>query len=438
MSLEYCEHTDIGRRRANNQDAKAVLVPWSREQYRRRGWLFVVADGMGAHAAGEMASAIAAEQVPLAYEKLAARSPPLALHSSIRQANAEIHARGQSSPDLKGMGTTCTALALVPRGALVGHVGDSRAYRVRRGRIEQLTCDHSLAWELEATAAEGTVINTPRNIITRSLGPHESVKIDMEGPFPVEAGDVFILCSDGLSGQVEDAEIGLVAEHLAPTEAAAALVGLALVRGGPDNITVIVARAGEKEVSRVSMTDEPWPLTERAFERPPPSEIPWRELAAAAVSLLAALVLYPHGELMGAGGGIGRLLGDWREAIAWVACLASGIVSFVAVLLAVRSFMGPNADAGRVLPPGDVLGKGPYRSYECRPTTDAIEGVLTSVESAADGLTAQEQADVARLASEARGQAQSGDVAKAVATAAATIAVYARSVDASRASDTAD
>jgi serine/threonine protein phosphatase PrpC len=438
MSLEYCEHTDIGRRRANNQDAKAVLVPWSREQYRRRGWLFVVADGMGAHAAGEMASAIAAEQVPLAYEKLAARSPPLALHSSIRQANAEIHARGQSSPDLKGMGTTCTALALVPRGALVGHVGDSRAYRVRRGRIEQLTCDHSLAWELEATAAEGTVINTPRNIITRSLGPHESVKIDMEGPFPVEAGDVFILCSDGLSGQVEDAEIGLVAEHLAPTEAAAALVGLALVRGGPDNITVIVARAGEKEVSRVSMTDEPWPLTEQGLETSPPTEIPWRELIVAAVSLLVALVLYPQGDLMREEGALGRLLGGLREPIAWVACAAAGIVSFAAVLLAVRSFMGPAADAGRVLPPGDMLGKGPYRSYECRPTTDSIEGVLTSVESAADGLTAQEQADVARLASEARGQAQSGDVAKAVATAAATIAVYARSVDASRASDTAD
>jgi len=438
MSLEYCEHTDIGRRRANNQDAKAVLVPWSREQYRRRGWLFVVADGMGAHAAGEMASAIAAEQVPLAYEKLAARSPPLALHSSIRQANAEIHARGQSSPDLKGMGTTCTTLAIVPRGALVGHVGDSRAYRVRRGLIEQLTYDHSLAWELEATAAEGTVINTPRNIITRSLGPHEAVKIDMEGPFPVEAGDVFILCSDGLSGQVEDAEIGLLAEQLAPTEAAAALVGLALVRGGPDNITVIVARAGEKEASRVSMEDEPWPLTERAFERPPPTDIPWRELLVAAATLLAALVLYPHGELMGETGALGQLLGTVREPIGWIACIACGITSFAAILLAVRSFMGPTPDTGRVLPPGDMLGKGPYRSAACRPSPEAIEGILTSVESAADGLSDREQAEVSRLTAVARGQAQSGEVVPAVATTAATIAIYARSVDASRASDSAD
>ena len=82
-SLEYCDLTDIGRRRANNQDAKAVLPPWSSEQYRRRGWLFLVADGMGAHAAGEMASALAAEHVPLVYEKTAPRSPPLALKSSI-------------------------------------------------------------------------------------------------------------------------------------------------------------------------------------------------------------------------------------------------------------------------------------------------------------------------------------------------------------------
>jgi len=436
MSLEYCEHTDIGRRRANNQDAKAVLVPWSREQYRRRGWLFVVADGMGAHAAGEMASAIAAEQVPLAYEKLAARSPPLALHSSIRQANAEIHARGESSPDLKGMGTTCTTLVIVPRGALVGHVGDSRAYRVRRGLIEQLTCDHSLAWEL-AAAAEGAVINTPRNIITRSLGPHEAVKIDMEGPFPVEDGDVFILCSDGLSGQVEDAEIGLLAEQLAPTEAAAALVGLALVRGGPDNITVIVARAGEKEVSRVSMTDEPWPLTEQAFERSPPTDIPWRELTVAAASLLAALMLYPHGELMGEAGALGRLLGALREPIAWVACIACGITSFAAILLAVRSFMGPAPDTGRVLPPGDMLGKAPYRSASCRPTMEAMEGLLTSVESAADGLTDHDHAAVSSLASDARRHVQSGDVAAAIATAAATIAVYVRSVAASRTPDAA-
>jgi protein phosphatase len=177
-TLDYCDRTDVGRRRSNNQDAKAVLEPWNRDIYNRRGWLFVVADGMGAHAAGEMASAIAAEQVPLVYEKLAGKSPARALRQAIEQANTEIHSKGESSVDLKGMGTTCTTLVLVPRGALVGHVGDSRAYRVRGRRIEQLSRDHSLVWELQDLQAAGEAVpgldlrETPKNIITRSLGPH--------------------------------------------------------------------------------------------------------------------------------------------------------------------------------------------------------------------------------------------------------------------------
>ena len=258
-----------------------VLAPWSVEQYRRRGWLFVVADGMGAHAAGEMASALAVEHVPLVYEKLAARSPPRALDAALRQAHAVIHERGENAADLKGMGTTCTALALVPRGALVGHVGDSRAYRVRGGRIDQLSRDHSLSWELEGQRTAGVDEPIPKNIITRSLGPQPRVDVDVEGPFPVDTGDVFVLCSDGLSGQVADEEIGLLAAGLSPDAAAAALVGLTLVRGAPDNVTVIVARAGRKEASQVAPGDPPWPLTdETANKKPQP--LPVKLLAGAA------------------------------------------------------------------------------------------------------------------------------------------------------------
>jgi protein phosphatase len=174
-SLDYCALSDIGRRRASNQDAQTVAEPYNTEQYRRRGWLLLVADGMGAHAAGEMASAIAAQQVPLAYDKNAHRPAPLALQSSMLHANAEIHARGESTADLKGMGTTCTTLVIVPRGALVGHVGDSRAYRVRGGTIEQLSRDHSLAWDMEAArekAGGDAIPAPPKHIITRSMGPH--------------------------------------------------------------------------------------------------------------------------------------------------------------------------------------------------------------------------------------------------------------------------
>ena len=155
-TLVHCDRTDIGRRRLKNQDSKAVLPPSSPQQYRTRGWLFLVADGMGAHAAGEMASAIAAERVPLLYEKDTQRSPPLKLRHSIEHVNTEINAQGESASECKGMGTTCTVLAILPRGALVRHIGDSRLYRIRGCTVEQLSRDHSLVLELEPAGGRDT------------------------------------------------------------------------------------------------------------------------------------------------------------------------------------------------------------------------------------------------------------------------------------------
>lgn len=431
-TLDYCDRTDIGRRRSNNQDAKAVLEPWNRDTYKRRGWLFVVADGMGAHAAGEMASAIAAEQVPLVYEKLAGKSPALALRQAIEQANTEIHSKGESSVDLKGMGTTCTALVLVPRGALVGHVGDSRVYRVRGHRIEQLSRDHSLVWELQDLQAAGEAVpgldlrETPKNIITRSMGPHPQVQVDLEGPFPVEEGDAFVLCSDGLSGQVADAEIGLLAGTLPPREAAAALVGLALVRGAPDNVTVIVARAGAKEVSKATPGDPPWPLTdEPAATAPRP--MPWRLLATAAASLFAALVA----------------IGMWQktenpelQAVA-LAIAGLSLLSFISTgLLAFLGFLSPQGPAQRLLPVGAKLGGGPYRSHDCAATAELLEGIAASAENAAEGLEGAPRARVEESARQARSRAAAGDHRAAVGAAVAAIGVYAAAVEAARAEAT--
>ncbi|MGB8852904.1 MAG: protein phosphatase 2C domain-containing protein [Pirellulales bacterium] len=433
-SLEHCDRTDVGRRRANNQDAKAVLEPWSREQYRRRGWLFVVADGMGAHAAGEMASAIAAEQVPLVYEKHAARSPLLALRTSIEQANAEIHARGESSPDLKGMGTTCTALAILPRGAIIGHVGDSRAYRVRGGTIEQLSKDHSLVWELEAahTGAPEDMPVAPKNIITRSLGPHPQVEIDVEGPFPVEENDVFVLCSDGLSGQVADDEIGLLASSLPPKAAATTLVGLALVRGAPDNVTVITARAGEREVSRTAPGDEPWPLAEEPSRPVGQAVVPWTTLAIAGGCLFTALLLYPNGALMSDIGPVGRGLGELREPIGWVA-FSGLLLGFVgAIIAALVGFCSPPTPRIPRLALNARIGAGPYRTYACSPTVARIEGVVASVESAADGLDDPTRTHALGHVRRAREAAAAGDFATAVTAAADAVSVYARSVEAAR------
>jgi len=434
LTLAYAAISDVGLRRSNNQDSKAILEPYDGEQYRRRGWLFLVADGMGAHAAGEMASDLAARHVPLAYEKAAARSPALALRTSLEQANAEIHARGSNAIDLRGMGTTCTTLVLVPRGALVGHVGDSRAYRVRGGRIDQLSRDHSLAWELESRRSGGNDEPVPKNIITRSMGPHPEVQVDVEGPLPVEADDVFVLCSDGLSGQVADDEIGLFADNLPPAEATAALVGLALVRGAPDNVTVIVAKAGAKEASRVSAADAAWPLTEVRVSPADRAKLPWKPLAVAGVGLLGAL--FAAGLL--APGGVGESLlpaeGSERDVARAVTVAAAIAMSLVFVGGLAMAIVAKIAEAGgggsRVLAPGARLGNGPYRSYDCRPTTTLLDGIVASVETAADGLSGDRRAQLLAATAAARSAVRSKNFEAGIAAAAEAVGCYRRAVEA--------
>jgi serine/threonine protein phosphatase PrpC len=433
-SLIYCDRTDIGRRRSNNQDSKAVLPPSSPQQYRTRGWLFLVADGMGAHAAGEEASRIAAERVPLVYEKLSGRSPPLALRRSIEQTNAEINAKGESAAEFKGMGTTCTVLVVLPRGALVGHIGDSRAYRIRSGKIEQLSRDHSLVWELESggLTREQAAGAAPKNIITRSMGPHAHVEVDLEGPFPVEDGDIFLLCSDGLSGQVTDEEIGLVAAELEPREAADALIGLALVRGAPDNVTVVVARAGPEEVSKASSSDEPWPLSDEPVASKGAANIPWKWLAISGASLFAALLLLPDSDVIG-----------WIKdketagAISMIGCGAALLAAIASALFALLGFLIPPAADGRVLPLGRQLGKGPYRSYSCAASETLLEGILGSIEAAADGLADADRERTITILARARQNAAAHSFHEAMMAAAEALAIYKRTIEHSRIDQTA-
>lgn len=439
-SLDYCALSDIGRRRASNQDSQTVEEPYSAEQYRRRGWLLLVADGMGAHAAGEMASAIAAQQVPLAYEKNAHRPTPIALRTSILHANAEIYARGESTADLKGMGTTCTALVIVPRGALVGHVGDSRAYRVRGGTIDQLSRDHSLAWDMEAARGKpgGDAIPAPpKNIITRSMGPHSRLEVDIEGPFPVEEGDVFVLCSDGLSGQVADEEIGAFAATLSPQEAAEAMLGLALVRGAPDNVTLIVAKAGPKVVTDPAAANTSWNLADEEPHARQPAKLPWRTLAVAAGGLLAALIVNPLALTHPTTGLIGKLLEPGlAQALGWSAT-AGMILLFVAALVAALvSMLTPAGGAAPMLKPGGRLGNGPYRTYQCAPTSSLVEGIAASVETAADGLSDSERHKALHHVAATRKAIADGSPSEALAEAAKAIAVYRKSVESARRDDT--
>lgn len=267
--LVQCESgTDVGLRRKNNEDSHCVHLCHDETEWARAGHLLMVADGMGGHAVGELASRLAVETVPHSFLKSPPGDPRRLLHDSIIAANQAIHDRGTQNLDFHHMGTTCSVLVLTPRGAVIGHVGDSRVYRIRRDRIDQLTFDHSLQWELERQhgSLEGLVdLSQHKNIITRSLGPEKEVSIDIEGPMPILSGDAFLLCSDGLSNQITDPEMGAIVRELPPAQAVRLLIDLANLRGGPDNITAIVGRVGELPANVV-----PYQVEEFSDEPPGP------------------------------------------------------------------------------------------------------------------------------------------------------------------------
>jgi protein phosphatase len=265
----------------------------------------------------------------------------------VTTANASIHTRGQANAEFQGMGTTCCALVLLPRQAIVAHVGDSRVYRLRGGKLEQLTFDHSLVWEMMAAGQmpKGDVANfIPKNIITRSLGPHADVQVDLEGPLPLEPGDTFLLCSDGLSGQVKDEELGALLGTLSPSEAVRTLVDVANLRGGPDNITAIVVRVEAVPAGN----DNDAPLVEP--EKASPVHPLWWGLMA--MALLAALVL-----------AVARYY-----AAALVSVLVGAASGVAALLQSLSRQQAAPASAHQ-----GPYGKGPYATFECTPNADAVQ-----------------------------------------------------------------
>jgi PPM family protein phosphatase len=365
--LQYAARSDVGLRRANNQDSLAVLLADGQSSWEQRGHVFLVADGMGAHAAGELASKMAADVVPLTYHKLAQVSPPQALAEAVHDANAKIHARGKGDPEFKGMGTTCTVMLLLPEGALVAHVGDSRAYRLRGEMVEQLTFDHSLVWELQQSAelAKEALPNyVSKNIITRSLGPHPSVQVDLEGPFPIQPGDTFLLCSDGLSGQVSDAEIGAVLQCLPPDEAADALVHLANLRGGPDNITVIVARVLGPQVAQY--TDGP----------PSGGSSPARRLRPVHPLLWTLMGVFA----LGAAG-----LWVFQQPAAALVSLGAALVTGIFALAQRYADTEPEMRFG-----WRPLGKGPHRRCRCAPDAAFVQTLVDLCAKLRDAATGQD------------------------------------------------
>ncbi len=360
--LQHAALSDVGLRRANNQDSVAVVIADSQETWQQRGHLFMVADGMGAHAAGELASKMATDTVTLAYGKLDHLPPPEAILLAVEDANATIHGRGEADEEFRGMGTTSTTMLLLPQGALLAHVGDSRAYRLRGNRFEQLTFDHSLVWELRAAGQlpDDELLNhIPKNIITRSLGPNESVQVDLEGPFPIAEGDTFLLCSDGLSGPVEDEEIGAVLAAMPPDEAVRALVDLANLRGGPDNITVVVARVTGPQLARGGASTEETPAARKTARPVPP--VVWTLLGVAALATAMAAVM-----------------AQW-----WVAlgCLA-GTGLTAAAALVIR--YGGQSESGF---DGKLLGKGPHTVCKVAADSEFVDRLEQIVRELRDAAT---------------------------------------------------
>ena len=254
--------TDLGRSRDHNEDTflvadlstkRASLLPEVRDHLvGPRGSFFLVADGMGGAAAGEVASAMAAELIHQhmanawgADSDVSAQRFAFRMKEAVEVANSRINGYTREHPEVRGMGTTCTAAGVFGTDLYLCQIGDSRGYLVRDGKASQITKDQSLMQRLmdagELTEEEAEV-SERKNIILQALGPEPRVKVDLTHQ-PLRRGDLLVLCSDGLSGQVKRDEFAeLAAKHTDLAALCGALIDLANERGGPDNITAIAVR----------------------------------------------------------------------------------------------------------------------------------------------------------------------------------------------------
>ena len=351
-------------RRANNQDSLSVDIAESQQAWQTHGHLFVVADGMGAHAAGELASKLATDLIPHLYKKIQEQAPAEALHKAVTESNAEIFRRGQANIEFRNMGTTCSLLCMLPEGAVIAHVGDSRVYQLHGDKLYQLTFDHSLVWEMLAggevtdeTARSGVI---PKNVITRSLGPNAAVQIDLEGPFPIQKGDRFLLCSDGLSGQITDEEIGAILRTLEPKYAAQLFVDLSNLRGGPDNITAVVAEAVDPRI----MTSGQGNLT--VNRRGTKKQFSTALGVVTAVCLLAALTILV-------------MIPDL-----WALAVVTSVLGLIALATGfAQVFWSSNEPASAEV----RYGNGPYRSYPAVATLALFEHLAGTMKALREAAT---------------------------------------------------
>ena len=285
MNTAVGVRTDVGRVREGNEDSYLAEPP-----------LFAIADGMGGHSAGEVASETAVKVISDGAAQVSSEDPR-SLARLLNNANAAIYTKAQSDAALLGMGTTCTLLMAGEGIAHIAHVGDSRAYRLREGAIEQLTDDHTLVGRMVREgqiSAEEAQHHPQRNVITNALGLDSNIAVDLR-EIEAHAGDRLLLCSDGLSSMVSDSDIVTAANSAEdPQQAAEALVELALEAGGEDNITVLVIDLGGKDAQAPApgRTDtSPGPSS----PAPPTSRRRRKWLGALLLLLLAVAAAYGAG-----------------------------------------------------------------------------------------------------------------------------------------------
>ena len=247
LRLDVAQLTDVGRKREHNEDNMAYHIPPDVDVMARKGALFIVADGMGGHAAGEVASEIAVDTVSDTYYHDDDDDVSASLVRAIKRANASIHQRAGENMLRSGMGTTCVAAVLRGDMAYIANVGDSRAYLLRGGNVRQVSQDHS--WVAEQVRAgllteDQARTHAQRNVITRCLGTQADVEIDIFAKH-LEEGDSLVLCTDGLSGLISDEDLRRIVSQFVPQESVYHLVERANENGGPDNITAIVVHVQE-------------------------------------------------------------------------------------------------------------------------------------------------------------------------------------------------
>jgi len=249
-SLHVTVLSDLGNIRTNNEDTGMFYKVADEQVIRAKGYLLLVADGMGGHNAGEVASRMAGEIISREYFKHANNGGvEKNLANAFTLANKTIFEKARADKSLSGMGTTCTALVVIGETVYYAHVGDSRAYIQKGDTITQITEDHTYVQELvnkgDISAAEAAT-HPKRNILTNAMGTKPDLRIDTgKCSLSFEANDRLLLCSDGLYDYFTDGEMGALLKQGALKNVAATLIGQAKARGGHDNITVVLAERGD-------------------------------------------------------------------------------------------------------------------------------------------------------------------------------------------------